>query len=118
MSLAIAPRVPRRPTQVRTGKVVSDKMAKTVVVEVNTFRRHPLYGQVQRESKRFLVHDEAETAHIGDEVRFCLCRPISRHKSWILMEISKRSRSQMQLAEETTADYRAADEDAGEGEAK
>jgi small subunit ribosomal protein S17 len=102
----LPPPVPQRPTQVKTGKVVSDKMEKTVVVQVNTFRRHPLYGQVMRHSKRYTVHDEQNTSHIGDEVRFCLCRPISRHKSWVLMEITRPSRSQMRVQEENTSDYR------------
>lgn len=113
----LPPQVPQRPTQVKTGKVVSDTMNKTVVVQVNIFRRHPLYGQVMRQSKRYMVHDEHNTAHIGDEVRFCLCRPISRHKSWILMDITRPSRSQMRVQEENTSDYRQPTEGEGEGEA-
>jgi small subunit ribosomal protein S17 len=106
LNTTLPPQVPQRPTQVKTGKVVSDKMAKTVIVQVNTFRRHPLYGQVMRQSKRYMVHDEQNASHIGDEVRFCLCRPISRHKSWVLMEITRPSRSQMRVQEENTSDYR------------
>jgi small subunit ribosomal protein S17 len=106
MDKTVPPQVPRRPTQVKTGKVVSDRMDKTVVVQVNTFRRHPLYGQVQRRSKRYMVHDETNSAHVGDEVRFCLCRPISRHKSWILMAITRPSRGEMRLEEENVATSR------------
>jgi small subunit ribosomal protein S17 len=115
----LPPQVPPRPTQVKTGKVVSDKMDKTVVVQVNLFRRHPLYGQVTRQSKRYMVHDEQNTAHVGDEVRFCLCRPISRHKSWILMGITRPSRSQMRVQEENTSSFRvAAEDDGAEAEAE
>jgi len=106
LNTTLPPQVPQRPTQVKTGKVVSDKMEKTVVVQVNTFRRHPLYGQVTRQSKRYLVHDEQNASHVGDEVRFCLCRPISRHKSWILLDITRPSRSLMRVREENTSDYR------------
>ena len=108
-----APRVPWRPTQVKVGTVVSDKMDKTIVVKVTTTRRHPLYGQVQRLSRTFMVHDEENSAHLGDEVRFCLCRPISRHKSWILMEITRPSRSTARFVEENTTDYRAAEDEEG-----
>ena len=113
---ALPPQVPQRPTQVKTGKVVSDSMNKTVVVQVNIFRRHPLYGQVMRQSKRYMVHDEQNSAHTGDEVRFCLCRPISRHKSWILMDITRPSRSQMRVQEENTSDYRQPAETEDEGD--
>jgi len=112
----LPPQVPQRPTQVKTGKVVSDSMNKTVVVQVNIFRRHPLYGQVMRQSKRYMVHDEQNSAHTGDEVRFCLCRPISRHKSWILMDITRPSRSQMRVQEENTSDYRQPAETEDEGD--
>ena len=112
----LPPQVPQRPTQVKTGKVVSDAMNKTVVVQVNIYRRHPLYGQVMRQSKRYMVHDEQNSAHTGDEVRFCLCRPISRHKSWILMEITRPSRSQMRVQEENTSDYRQPAESGAEGD--
>lgn len=118
LNKSLPPQVPPRPTQVKTGKVVGDKMDKTVVVQVNIFRRHPLYGQVTRHSKRYMVHDEDNSAQVGDEVRFCLCRPISRHKSWILMDITRRSRGQILQGEENTTTYRApADGDeAGSGE--
>lgn len=106
MKQNLPPQVPPRPTQVKIGRVVSDKMDKTRVVEVNTFRRHPLYGQVQRRTKRYFVHDELNHTHVGDEVRFCLCRPLSRHKSWILMEVTRPSRGRVRLEEENIADLR------------
>ena len=108
MALLQPPLVPPHPTQVKVGRVVSDKMEKTVLVEVNLFRRHPLYGQVQRRRKRYMVHDEANTAHVGEQVRFCLCRPISRHKRWILMDITRPARGAAGLAqEENTTTFRA-----------
>ena len=110
LNKSLPPQVPPRPTQVKTGKVVSDKMDKTVLVQVNTFRRHPLYGQVTRHTKRYMVHDEQNSAKVGDDVRFCLCRPISRHKSWILMAITQRSRGLVLVREENTTTYRAAPE--------
>lgn len=106
MGIAQPPRVPPRPTQVKIGRVVSDKMDKTALVEVRTLRRHPLYGHVERRSKKYMVHDEDNTAQVGDEVRFCLCRPISRHKSWILMEISRRARGSILPGEQNTQDFR------------
>jgi small subunit ribosomal protein S17 len=114
MSQQGPPQVPPRPTQVKVGRVVSDKMDKTVLVDVQTYRRHALYGRITRHSKRYMVHDETNSANVGDEVRFCLCRPISRHKTWILMEITRRSRGQAMLPEESTSDYRETSEELGD----
>ncbi|MCL4541839.1 MAG: 30S ribosomal protein S17 [Chloroflexi bacterium] len=91
MKKYISPQVPVHPTQVKVGTVIQDKMDKTILVEVNSFRRHPLYRHVIRTTKRYLVHDEHNTAHVGDQVRFCYCRPISRHKTWILTEVIRQS---------------------------
>jgi small subunit ribosomal protein S17 len=110
MGKSMPPQVPPRPTQVKVGRVVSDKMNKTALVEVRTLRRHPLYGHVERRSKKYMVHDEENSAHVGDEVRFCLCRPLSRHKSWILMEITRRARGAILPGEENTQDLRQAAE--------
>lgn len=116
MQQSLPPQAPPRPTQVKSGRVVSDKMDKTILVQVTTMRRHPLYGHTQRRSRRYMVHDELNSAHVGDQVTFCLCRPISRHKSWLLMEIVRRSRGSMNLVEENTTDYRAtADEAESQG---
>lgn len=79
------------------GKVVSTKMAKTIVVEVHRQRSHPLYRRVVSRSKKFYAHDEEQTAHLGDFVRIEETRPLSRLKRWKLQEIVKRSK----LAPET-----------------
>ncbi len=73
------------------GLVVSTKMAKTIVVEVNRQKAHPLYRRVVKRSKKFYAHDEQQTAHTGDYVRIEETRPLSRLKRWTLKEIVKRS---------------------------
>ena len=66
--------------KVLKGKVVSDKMAKTVVVEVKRFVKHPKYGKFYNISKRYKAHDEESKAKLGDEVEIRECRPISKDK--------------------------------------
>ena len=73
------------------GLVVSTKMAKTIVVEVNRQKAHPLYRRVVKRSKKFYAHDEEQTAHTGDYVRIEETRPLSRLKRWTLKAIVKRS---------------------------
>jgi len=73
------------------GLVVSTKMTKTIVVQVERQRAHPLYRRVVSRSKKFYAHDEQETAHVGDSVRIEETRPLSRLKRWKLKEIVKRS---------------------------
>lgn len=68
------------------GRVVSDKMLKTLVVEVERLVRHRTYEQVMRSRTRFKVHDPAGGAHVGDRVRIRECRPISKDKHWVLVE--------------------------------
>ena len=72
-----------------TGKVVGDKMEKTLTVVVESTARHRLYRKILRRSKRYLVHDELE-AKPGDVVRITETRPLSRHKRWRVAEIVKR----------------------------
>jgi small subunit ribosomal protein S17 len=74
------------------GTVVSTKMAKTIVVEVNRQKAHPLYRRVVSRSRRFYAHDEEQTAHTGDVVRIEETRPLSRLKRWTLKEVVKRSK--------------------------
>ncbi len=71
----------------RVGKVVSDKMDKTVVVSVDTLVRHSLYGKMIRRSKKFKAHDENNQCHIGDVVKIMETRPISRDKQWRVVEV-------------------------------
>jgi small subunit ribosomal protein S17 len=78
--------------KVRVGKVVSDKMDKTIVVAVERSTRHPLYGKIIRKTKKYKAHDEDNTCRIGDKVRIMETRPLSRDKRWRLVEIVERTR--------------------------
>ena len=71
----------------RTGRVVSDAMDKTIVVLLETRRRHPKYGKMVRYVKRLYAHDEKNEAKVGDFVRIVETRPLSRLKRWRLVEI-------------------------------
>ena len=79
------------PRRVLTGEVLSEKMQKTVVVNVVTTKRHPLYNKVLRRNKRYKAHDENETCHEGDVVRIEESRPRSRTKRWQVLEIVRRA---------------------------
>ncbi|HZD09807.1 MAG TPA: 30S ribosomal protein S17 [Candidatus Binatia bacterium] len=74
-----------------TGVVSSDKMDKTIVVEVVTTKRHPLYEKVVRLKKKYKAHDENNEAHIGDRVEIIESRPHSRHKRWSLVAVVDRA---------------------------
>ena len=69
----------------RTGVVVSDKMDKTIVVEVRTRVRHPLYGKIMNQTTKFKAHDENNECGIGDTVRVMETRPLSKDKHWRLV---------------------------------
>jgi small subunit ribosomal protein S17 len=73
------------------GRVVSTKMAKTIVVEVGRQKAHPLYRRVVARSKKFYAHDEQQSAHLGDFVRIEETRPLSRLKRWRLKDIVRRA---------------------------
>jgi len=73
------------------GKVVSDKMDKTIVVAVETYKRHPLYNKRIKYTKKFKAHDETNSAKIGDTVRIMETRPLSKDKRWRLVEIVERA---------------------------
>lgn len=73
------------------GKVVSDKMDKTIIVNVETRMPHPLYGKIVRRSKRYTAHDEDNQCGVGDLVRIMETRPISRTKRWRLLEIVEKA---------------------------
>ena len=70
-----------------TGIVVSNKMDKSIVVEVEEARRHPLYGKTQKISKKFMAHDENNECSIGDKVKIMETRPLSKNKRWRLVEV-------------------------------
>jgi small subunit ribosomal protein S17 len=74
------------PRRVLTGRVTSDKMDKTVTVLVNRRVMHPLYKKFIRRSKNYAAHDEANLCRTGDTVRIEECRPISKRKTWIVVE--------------------------------
>jgi len=71
----------------RTGVVVSDKMDKTIVVQVDQMVMHPVYKKFVRKRLKYQAHDEHQTAKAGDKVLIEECRPISRHKHWRLKQI-------------------------------
>ena len=77
--------------KVMQGVVVSDKMDKTIVVLVEDRVKHPLYGKVMTKSSRIKVHDEDNTAGVGDRVRVMETRPLSAQKRWRLVEIIERA---------------------------
>ncbi len=75
----------------KVGRVVSDKMDKTIVVSVERLTRHPLYKRVIRLTTKFKAHDEANEAHVGDTVRIEESRPLSATKRWRLVRVISRS---------------------------
>jgi small subunit ribosomal protein S17 len=85
----------------KVGEVVSTKMQKTIVVEVEMRKAHPKYKRIVRSTKKFYAHDELSSARIGDVVRIRETRPLSKLKRWSLEEIVRRS-ALGQLEEETS----------------
>ena len=79
------------------GRVISDKMDKTVIVAVGSLARHRLYLRTMRRTKKYMAHDEQNDCRVGDLVRIQESKPISRHKSWrvitVLEEAAKRGRA-------------------------
>lgn len=73
------------------GRVISDKMDKTLTVQIDRMVKHPVYGKYIRRKTKLHVHDEQNDARSGDMVRIQECRPLSRTKSWMLVEIVDRS---------------------------
>ena len=76
----------------RIGIVLSDKMKKTIVVQIKRKARHPFYGKVIEKAAKFKVHDEKNEAKVGDEVRIEETRPLSKDKRWRLIEILSHGR--------------------------
>jgi small subunit ribosomal protein S17 len=74
-----------------SGRVVSDKMDKTVTVLVERKVTHPIYGKIIRRSQKFHAHDEANECHTGDIVLIEECRPLSRTKSWRVAQLVQRA---------------------------
>ncbi|GAA1479876.1 hypothetical protein GCM10009624_03160 [Gordonia sinesedis] len=76
----------------RIGYVVSDKMQKTIVVELEDRVKHPLYGKIIRTTSKVKAHDENETAGVGDRVRLMETRPLSATKRWRLVEVLEKAK--------------------------
>jgi small subunit ribosomal protein S17 len=74
-----------------TGRVVSDKMQKTIAVEIERLIKHPQYGKYVRRTTKLLAHDENGESHIGDLVTIAPCRPFSRRKSWRLIQVVEKA---------------------------
>ncbi len=77
--------------KVREGKVVRDKMQKTVVVAVESVVRHPIYGRRMRRTKRYKAHDETNQCRAGDVVRIEETRPLSKEKRWRVIQIVRKA---------------------------
>ena len=76
----------------RTGVVVSDKMDKTIVVEIRTRVKHPLYGKIMNRTSKIKAHDEENQCGIGDTVKIMETRPLSKDKRWRLVEIIEKAK--------------------------
>jgi small subunit ribosomal protein S17 len=78
--------------KMRTGRVVSDSMDKTVIVAVERVVPHPLYGRRIKRTKRYMAHNEDNMAKVGDRVRLMETRPLSKRKRWRVVEILERAK--------------------------
>ena len=76
----------------RTGKVVSDKMDKTITVAIEDHVKHPLYGKIVKRTYKLKAHDENNECNIGDTVRVMETRPLSKDKRWRLVDIIERAK--------------------------
>ena len=101
--------------QQKIGRVTSDKMQKTIVVSVETLKRHPLYRRTYKSTNKFKAHDEHNDARIGDVVRIEETRPLSKDKRWRLVEILRRA-EQVAAVEQVEAALTPSVEDEAEGE--
>jgi len=81
----------RAKRKTRVGKVISDKMDKTIVVAVESHYKHPLYNKILKRMKKYKAHDSEESAKTGDVVRISETRPLSRTKRWRLEEVVKKA---------------------------
>jgi small subunit ribosomal protein S17 len=82
----------RTARKTRVGRVVSSRMSKTVVVNVDVTSRHPLYAKTIRRQRKFYAHDENNICNDGDLVRIMECRPISKLKRWTVVEVVEKAR--------------------------
>jgi len=84
--------VERNLRKTRVGKVVSDKMDKTIVVAIEDHVKHPLYGKIVKKTVKLKAHDEKNECGIGDTVKVMETRPLSKDKRWRLVEIIEKAR--------------------------
>jgi small subunit ribosomal protein S17 len=84
--------IERKLRKQKTGVVVSNKMDKTIAVQVERRLMHPIYGKFVKRSKKFFAHDEENTCKIGDVVRIMETRPLSKMKRWRLVEVIERAK--------------------------
>ena len=82
----------RKLRKTRVGKVVSDKMDKTIVVAAEDHVKHPLYGKIIKQTKKYKAHDENNECRVGDSVRIMETRPLSKAKRWRLVEIIEKAK--------------------------
>ncbi len=73
------------------GRVISDKMDKSIVVLMERYVKHPIYGKFVRRSKKYHVHDENNECRVGDTISFKECRPLSKTKHWTLIKVVERA---------------------------
>lgn len=83
--------VQRNARKEKIGKVVSNKMNKSIVVAVERRVKHPIYGKFMKKTTKFMAHDEKQECNIGDVVRIMECRPLSKLKRWRLVEILEKA---------------------------
>lgn len=82
---------PKSKARSLVGQVVGNKMDKTATVLINRRTKHPMYGKYITRSSRFHVHDENNECKIGDKVMIAACRPLSKTKSWMLLQVMERA---------------------------
>lgn len=82
----------RNQRKTREGVVISDKMDKTVVVQVSDLVRHPLYKRVIKRTSKFKAHDAENNCHVGDRVQIMETRPLSKEKCWRVINITERAK--------------------------
>jgi small subunit ribosomal protein S17 len=82
----------RSQRRTRTGKVVSDRMDKSITVAVDRQIKHPIYGKFITKTTKYMAHDEKNEAHAGDTVLIMSTRPLSKRKSWRLVDIIERAK--------------------------
>lgn len=78
-------------TRTLSGRVISDKMNQTVSVAIERRVQHPMYGKFIRQTSKVLAHDETNQCRAGDKVTIAECRPISKHKSWRIVDVLERA---------------------------